>query len=56
MKKDDLAKENLCTNFFAKESAANFTRNLIAILSINGKKINKKDMDYVYKNILYAEL
>ena len=40
----------------ASEKARAFTKNLMDVLSLNGKKISEKDMDYVYKNVYFAEL
>ena len=40
----------------ALKNSINFVRNLVTVLSVNGKKIGKKDIDEIYKNILGAEL
>ena len=36
------------------DKALDFTKNLVNILSVNMKNINKKDIDYIFNNIYYA--
>ena len=40
----------------AIDKAKFFTKNLASVLTINGEKVNKKDINYIYRNILYALL
>ena len=40
----------------AEDNASNFTKCLANIMSLNGKKIKKRDLKVIYDNLYYAYL